>query len=216
MSEVIAKHSRLPRKDYEIAPMRRENLKGRQLAAFMGNLNPLAKASPKQVLLRYLADESTLDIAKDFGVTRSALNKWLRKECEEEWLEAQCARAIARKERAEDALEEATNATEIARAEKVLKGAQWELEKVNRRIYGQETMNINLNLNADLGDRLRRSRERVTIEGASQAVPLAPAHVELAVIDGQDSMCDRSNVTANAVQHDLIMVEPNGDKSAGA
>jgi hypothetical protein len=173
LSEVINKHSRMPRADNQIEPMKREKLTRGQLASLMGGLNPLAKADPKKVLLRYLADESTLDIAKSYGVTRSALNKWLRNVAEEEWLEAQCSRAIARKEKAEDALEAATNSTEIARAEKVLKGAQWELEKVNRRIYGQETMNINLNLNADLGDRLRRAREREITVSTPPSAPLA-------------------------------------------
>ena len=179
MSEVINKHSRMPRSDNQISPMKRETLKGGALASFVGGLNPLAKADAQQVLRRYLADESTLDIAKTYGVSRSALNKWLRSVAEEEWLEAQCARAIARKEKAEDALEAATNATEIARAEKVLKGAQWELEKVNRRIYGQETTNITLNLNADLGDRLRRARER-TVEISTPAnAPLAHAPADM-------------------------------------
>lgn len=178
MSEVINKHSRMPRGENQIAPMKREKLTRGQLANLIGGKNPLANADPQKVLRRYLSDESTLDIAKSHGVTRSALNKWLRSVAEEEWLEAQCARAIARKEKAEDALEAATNPTEIARAEKVLKGAQWELEKVNRRIYGQETMNINLNINADLGDRLRRAREREIKVSTPQAVPLAPARAD--------------------------------------
>ena len=182
---MINKHSRMPRADSQIEPMKREKLTRGQLANLMGGKNPLAKADPAKALVRYLADESTLDIAQSYGVSRSALNKWLRSVAEEEWLEAQCARAIARKEKAEDALEAATNAAEIARAEKVLKGAQWELEKVNRRIYGQETMNINLNLNADLGDRLRRARERTINVSTPPTAPLAGAREELAVIDGQ-------------------------------
>lgn len=173
----------MPRGENHIEPMKREKLTKGQLANLIGGKNPLAKIDPQLVLRRYLSDESTLDIAKSYGVTRSGLNKWLRQVAEDEWLEAQCARAIARKEKAEDALEEATNATEIARAEKVLKGAQWELEKVNRRIYGQETMNINLNLNADLGDRLRRAREREIKVSSPERAPLAHACEDAVVID---------------------------------
>lgn len=115
------------------------------------NLPALRDTDPKLILQRYLSDESTKDIAKDYGVTRQALGQYLLKTAETEWREAQVARAISRKESAEDSLDEIS--TKIASADKEerdrltltlslarerLKAAQWDLERVCRRIYGQD------------------------------------------------------------------------------
>lgn len=120
--------------------------------------NKLKDADPKAILIRYLSDETTEQIAKDYGVTRQALGQFLYKTAEAEWKEAQVARAIARKDSAEDALNaerERINAVEydngdqakgeaalsLARTralELALKSAQWDLERVCRRIYGQD------------------------------------------------------------------------------
>lgn len=93
---------------------------------------------PRQVLLRYLSDEPTKDIAASLGVSRQALSAWLLKTAEDDWKEAQVARALARKEKAEDDLETAADALAIARARELLRSAQWDLERVCRRIYGQD------------------------------------------------------------------------------
>jgi hypothetical protein len=105
----------------------------------LGRNQPVLKdLDPSEVLSRYLADERSADIAASYGVTRSALNQWLLKTCEDEWKEAQVARAITRKEAAEDALEQAPDPLALAKARELLKSAQWELERVCRRIYGEE------------------------------------------------------------------------------
>ena len=57
---------------------------------------------PATVLARYLGDERTADIAASFNVTRPALNMWLLERAEESWRKAQIARAVSRKESAED------------------------------------------------------------------------------------------------------------------
>jgi hypothetical protein len=57
-------------------------------------------------------------------------------------------------------LEEAPDALSLARAREKVRSAQWELERLLRRLYGQDR-EINVNVNLDLGDRLRRARERV-------------------------------------------------------
>ena len=121
-----------------------------------GQLVPLKDADPKTVLQRYLSDESTKDIAESYGVTRQALNQFLIKTAEQEWKDAQVARAIARKESAEDDLDNAKatpDALALARTRERLKAAQWDLERVCRRIYGQDAppaganaVQININL----------------------------------------------------------------------
>lgn len=152
MSEVMLKHSRMPRK-YK----RRDLVKAESKPMVIAG--GLVGKDPKAILLRYLSDESTSVIAADYGVTRQALGQYLLRHAEEDWKEAQVARAIARKEKAEDQLESAEDPLQLAKARELLKAAQWDLERVCRRIYGQET-NINVSISTDLGERLRRARER--------------------------------------------------------
>jgi predicted DNA-binding protein YlxM (UPF0122 family) len=114
-------------------------------------LPALRDQDPKTILARYLSDESTKDIAASYGVTRQALGQYLLKHTEAEWKDAQVARAIARKEQAEDNLEAIGAKIEtadreqrdrltlsLAHARETLKAAQWDLERVCRRIYGQD------------------------------------------------------------------------------
>ena len=133
----------------------------------------MRETDPKVILQRYLSDENTKEIAKSFGVTRQALGQYLLKTAEAEWKEAQVARAIARKETAEDDMDAISS--QIATADKEqrerlgltlslarerLKAAQWDLERVCRRIYGQDreasdssriAININLGHKLDTG-----------------------------------------------------------------
>jgi hypothetical protein len=115
------------------------------------NLPALRDQDPKTILARYLSDESTKDIAKCYGVTRQALGQFLLKHAETEWKEAQVARAIARKEQAEDDMEGIASRIEgadkderdrltltLSLARERLRAAQWDLERVCRRIYGQD------------------------------------------------------------------------------
>ena len=115
------------------------------------NLPALRDTDPKALIHRYLSDESTKDIAASYGVTRQALGQYLLKTAESEWKDAQVARAIARKESAEDDLDAISarinNADREERerlqltlslARERLKAAQWDLERVCRRIYGQD------------------------------------------------------------------------------
>ena len=154
VAEVLMKHSRMPRK-FDVSPdePKPENTR-------VTHRNRLTKQSPQDILKRYLTDESTGSIAASLGITRQALSAYLLKHAEEAWKEAQVAKAIARKEKAEEALEVAKDPLALAQARELLKSAQWDLERVCRRIYGQDH-NINITVNADLGERLRRARERV-------------------------------------------------------
>jgi hypothetical protein len=108
------------------------------LANKQGQLAPLKHADPVSVLDRVLNEESTKDIAASFGVTRSALNYWLIQHCDKEWRAAQYIRAAKRKDEAEEELEVANDPLTLARAREKLRAAQWDLERVCRRIYGQD------------------------------------------------------------------------------
>ena len=123
-----------------------------------GQLAPLKDIDPKDVLRRYLSDETGAQIAASLGVTRAALSLHMLKHAESEWKDAQVVKAMKRKEDAEDLLETATNALDLTRARELLRSAQWDLERVCRRIYGQDAppqgvsavqININLRRGAD-------------------------------------------------------------------
>lgn len=102
-------------------------------------------------LQRVVNDERTEDIAKDLGISRSALNMAFLEYAEDDWKKAQVARAMTRLERAKDyrdslqqKIETATKddapalALMLTRARDDEKSAQWELERTCRRIYGQD------------------------------------------------------------------------------
>ena len=120
-----------------------------------GQLAPLKDVDPKAVLDRYLAEENSDSIAKSYGVTRAALSLFMLKNAEAEWKDAQLTKALIRKERAEDLMEKADNALDLTRAREQLRSAQWELERVCRRIYGQDAptaaqaVQINISLRRD-------------------------------------------------------------------
>jgi transposase len=125
------------------------------LASKQGALAPLKDADVGDVLTRVLNEESTKDIAKSFGVTRSALNQWLLAYAEKDWKTVQVIRAHKRKDEAEEEIETATDALSLARAREKLRAAQWDLERVCRRIYGQDApasaqaVQINISLRGD-------------------------------------------------------------------
>jgi hypothetical protein len=98
----------------------------------------LSKANPQEVIARYFRDESTAVIAQSLGVHRSALHQWLIRNCEQDWRDAQVARAITALEQAKDDLAIAADPLSLARAREALRSAQWELERLFSRLYGQK------------------------------------------------------------------------------
>jgi len=97
------------------------------------------------------------------------LNQILLRYAEEDWRQAQVLRALQRKEEAEAELDEgAADALSLARARERLRAAQWDLERVCRRIYGADVP-------ADLASRIH-----ITINTAQTTNEAAQ------VIDQQD------------------------------
>lgn len=134
-----------------------------------GHIAPKIKGvDPEQILTRYLGDERTADIAASLGVTRSGLNYWLLRHCADDWRDAQAARAITAMEQAKDAVDLAADALTLARAREQLRAAQWELERLLSRLYGQkQELTVHV---GDWGDKLRKAKERV-IEHTSDTAP---------------------------------------------
>lgn len=119
----------------------------------------LQSADPQELLQRYLNDESSEDIARSFGVSAKALNYFLRSKALEEWREAQVAKAeenaneadatykalqarvdaftaIEDKDKRQAEIEACRLQLALARAR--AERAQWILERLLSRLYGQK------------------------------------------------------------------------------
>jgi hypothetical protein len=123
---------------------------------------------PDAVLDRYLTEATTSQIAASYGVSRKTLVRWLVNERPEAWKKVQVIRALCRKEDADEGIETACDALSLARAREQLRSGQWDLERLDSGNYGQKQQ-LELNVNDDLGERLRRARERV-IEGVATTI----------------------------------------------
>ena len=117
----------------------------------------------KKIIAQYVEGKDTDTIAKGLGVSRAKLVHQLTIHHPDDWREAQAIRQIRRMEEAEDDIDAAAEAGDYQKAkanEIKLKSAQWAVERVLRRIYGEprerEIVNpvqININLRRDDGAR---------------------------------------------------------------
>lgn len=164
MSEVINKHSRMPRKN---APQ----LVRRVLSVAKRPMSRIPQEERSRIALevldRYIGGEQVAHMAGEYDTSDVTIYAILLREHEDAWVDIQRARALARLERAQGELEVAGDPLSLARAREQVRSAQWELERLLKRLYGQEP-NVNINLTGDLGEllraRLERSRERVVAE----------------------------------------------------
>ena len=131
---------------------------------------------PESVIMRYLADEKVGDIAASYGVSHSAMNRWLMSHAEDIWQKALVARAQTLKEQAEDELETAPDALSLARARERLRSSQWALERIHHRIYGPKQyvehsapVQVNISLGNALGPVQVIENERIATDVQSAA-----------------------------------------------
>lgn len=105
-----------------------------------GNVTLIGKRPVHEILARYEQGEQINDIALDYGLKAGEqIYRQLLAECPEEWKHYQAARALRRLECATADLESeerTANVLSLARARERLKAAQWELERLCRRLYG--------------------------------------------------------------------------------
>lgn len=146
----------------------------------------LANLDVTRVIQQYLEDKTTAQIAKKWGVHRSGLHQWLLRNCEEQWREAQIARALSQYEEAKDALRVAPDALSLARARESVRSAQWELERLFSRLYGQKQEITHVN--ADLGDKLRRAKERTIDAEVLEVTHTAPQQTGNPGVDAQQQV----------------------------
>lgn len=106
-----------------------------------------------EVIRRFADGERLADISPSVNLSPSALSMALLEYAEDDWKRAQVARAVAELEKAESTREAATDMLNLARARDAEKSAQWKLERLCRRLFGQDTIpasqapvQININL----------------------------------------------------------------------
>ena len=100
---------------------------------------PDKKAFIQDVLARYEQGELMAEIASGIGLKAAdQIYRLLVAEAPEQWKSYQAAKSLRRLEDATVALHSASDALGLARAREEIRAAQWELEKLLRRLYGQE------------------------------------------------------------------------------
>lgn len=126
---------------------------------------PIPEWFDAQAILAQLVEgKRTEDIAACLNVSRDKLVYFLRTRAPEDWKEAQVIRSVRRKEEAEDEIDAAGDMLELQKAIAKLKSAQWDLERVCRRIYGEAKEPTATPVIIQIAD-LRQPEPRV-IEGA--------------------------------------------------
>jgi len=136
-------------------------LNPQQLGAYKANhVKPLAKVSAEELLARYEAGGHIPDIATELGVSFQAVYAHIFKHDPEGWKEQQAARAIAELEQWEQRIVSAPDTLELTRAREGLRAAQWKLERVLRRIYGQDSPPASVTINITAVDARIEALER--------------------------------------------------------
>lgn len=122
----------------------------------------------KGTLLERIANgEYVTDIAPDLGLTTpAAVSKYLSKD--PEYIAARLSGTKVRLEKWERELEAADDNVKVARARELLSHARWRAEREFPEHWGQHNR-LTVEHSGDLGERLRRAKERV-IDGAAQQV----------------------------------------------
>jgi hypothetical protein len=83
-------------------------------------------------------------MASEYETSDVTLYALLLREHESDWKDIQEARALARLERSQNALRTAPDALSLARTREEVRSAQWELERLCRRLYGEDRSQTNV------------------------------------------------------------------------
>jgi DNA-binding ferritin-like protein (Dps family) len=90
------------------------------------------------VLAQYECGVSIYTLAEVLGVDNATLYRQLLKHRPEEWMEVRAARYHSQVEQAEKDMKEASDPLAVTRAREQLANARWMLERLQRKIYGQD------------------------------------------------------------------------------
>lgn len=145
----------------------------------VNNHGALAEVDNDALIARIAAGEYVSHMAREFGVSDVALH--LRLKGHPLYKEALRARNAAKLDQHQSGIEVARDPLSLARAREGWKAASWRAERECPGEWGQQT-HVTIENVTDLGDRLRRSKER-TIEGECSQVATIPATLDSQVPD---------------------------------
>ena len=115
------------------------------------NQGALAEIDPKPFLQQLYAGKSLRDIATQIGVSRQAVHAWMLRESNDTYHEAITAALVARVVEADEKLDTAADAVDIARAREQARFARMDLERRRPGLYGQRPSTaIQVNSSGDL------------------------------------------------------------------
>lgn len=113
-----------------------------ELAIINGGLSQLPAETRDNILNdainRYGKGESVYTIAEKLGIEHTTLYRHLVKHKGQDWQEAKVSHALAEIELAEQELKSAPDMLALSRARERVRSAQWQLERLLRRLYGQD------------------------------------------------------------------------------
>ena len=101
------------------------------------NQGALVAIDIEPFLQQLYAGKSLRDIATQLGVSRQAIHAWMLREAGEKYQEAITAALVARVAEADEKLDTAADAVDIARAREQARFARMDLERRRPHLYGQ-------------------------------------------------------------------------------
>lgn len=108
-----------------------------------------------EILDRLRENETVQVIAVSLGITDQALYAFLLRNCPEQWAEISAGRALSRVQAAHEDLDQARDKLDVAKAREKARQAEWMLERVARRMYGDSkaeggvTVNVHVDRSCD-------------------------------------------------------------------
>lgn len=106
-------------------------------------------------ITRYLNGDDATAIADHYSITRQRLYQVMSETDPEGWRQAQAARALAEFDRTYEAMRDASDPLSLARAREMHKSAQWVMERLLRKLYGdtkQDDKSISITVNVQRQD----------------------------------------------------------------
>jgi transcriptional regulator with XRE-family HTH domain len=135
------------------------------------NHGALANVEPGAFLEMLYSGKSLRDIAKKLKVSRQAIHAWMLREAGETYHEAITAALVQRVADADERLDTAADAVDIARAREQARFARMDLERRRPGLYGQRPSTaVNINGSGELNVQLVSYAAPATLPASTQAI----------------------------------------------
>ena len=133
--------------------------------AIMNAETALAHVNASDVLEAYEHGASIPVQARALGVSHQAIYRKILKDAPELWKEHQAAHALAKLDDTETALSAAADGVAVSREREIARLQMWKLERVLRRIYGQDAPTVTVNLNlGNVGERIAQLEQELRVQ----------------------------------------------------